>query len=156
MLIIITIASILGLTALVRLGEKVLPFKVCPICAGVSLTWAWLLAAHFLGYRIDLMVPALLMGGTVVGLAYQLAPLEARPLTGFEKKFTRPSLLWKTLFIPSGFVAAYGILLQLWTVALLAIAFLFLISLLFLSSGGRAGSREAAAGDIENKMKDCC
>ena len=149
MLIIITVASILGITVLVRLAEKILPFKVCPICAGVFLTWTGMLTANFLGYQVPLVIPAFLMGGTVVGIAYQL-----------EKKYSASStdarLLLKALFIPAGFVAAYGILLQLWAAALLAIAFLFLISLVFLSPNGKADPHGSATEEIEKKMKDCC
>ena len=160
MTIALTVASILGITALAHFAKRILPFKVCPICAGVFLTWSWLLGAHFLGYRIDLIVPALLMGGSVVGVAYQLAPLEARPLTGLEKRSRNiPAerlLLWKVLFIPAGFVAAYSLLAQLWTALLFAAAFLLLVSFLFLFRSRKPDSREEAVGDIEKKMKDCC
>ena len=149
MTIALTVASILGITALAHFAKRILPFKVCPICAGVFLTWVWLLGAHFLGYRIDLIVPALLMGGSVVGIAYSL-----------EKRFLNISaerlLLWKVLFIPAGFVAAYSLLAQLWTALLFAAAFLFLVSFLFLFRSRKPDSREEAVGDIEKKMKDCC
>ena len=160
MLITITAISILAITALVWLANRSLPFRVCPICAGVFITWVWLLGAHFLGYRIDLIVPALLMGGSVVGIAYQLAPLEARPLTGLGKRSLNMSaerlLLWKVLFIPAGFVAAYSLLAQLWIALLFAVVFLFLVSFLFLSESGKTAPRGESAGDIEKKMKDCC
>jgi len=90
------------------------------------------------------------MGGSVVGIAYQL-----------EKKFRNlPAgkiLLWKVLFIPSGFVAAYGILEQMSAVFLVAVVFLLLVSLALLSSkSSTTGSRSETVGDIENKMEDCC
>jgi len=160
MLITITVISILAVTALAYFAKRILPLKVCPICAGVFITWVWLLGAHFLGYQIDLTVPSLLMGGSVIGIAYQLAPLEARPLTGLEKRSLNISaerlLLWKVLFIPAGFVAAYSLLAQLWTAFLFAVAFLFLVSFLLLSESGKTKSREETAGEIEKKMKDCC
>ncbi len=148
MLIIITVVSIFIVSGAAWLASRILPFKVCPICAGVFLTWTGLVAAHFLGYQIDLVVPALLMGGSVVGIAYQ-----------FEKKARGAAgalLLWKTLFIPTGFVAAYSLLAQLWTALIFAIILLFLITLLFLSPGGRPGAREKTVGNIEKKMEDCC
>src|SRR3989344_1060840 len=160
MTIALTVASILGITALAHFAKRILPFKVCPICAGVFITWVWLLGAHFVGYPIDLVVPALLMGGSVVGIMYQLAPLEARPLTGLEKRSRNMSaerlLLWKVLFIPARFVAAYSLLAQLWTALLFAAAFLLLVSFLFLSRSGKTAPRGESAGDIEKKMKDCC
>lgn len=145
MLIALTIVSILAISTVVWLINRILPFTVCPICAGVFLTWVGLVGAHFVGYQIDLTVPAILMGGSVVGITYQL-----------EKKFAKPSLLWKALFIPAGFVAAYGILERLWTVFLFAMVFLFLISLAFLSVNSTGNSRIKSASDLEKKMKDCC
>lgn len=141
MLIVITVISILTITTLVWLVNRILPFAVCPICAGVFFTWVGLVGAHFLGYRIDLIVPALLMGGSVVGIAYQL-----------EKKLDKPSLLGKALFISSGFVVAYSVLEQLWTVFFLAIGFLLLISITLLSASPRGESTRG----LEKKMEDCC
>ncbi|MDO8514012.1 MAG: hypothetical protein Q7S50_00540 [bacterium] len=149
MLITITVVSILAVTVLVWLANRILPFKVCPVCAGVFLTWVWLLGAYFLGYQIALVVPALLMGGSVVGIVYQV-----------EKKLRNVSagafLLWKAFFIPAGFVAAYAVLEQLWTGLFLAVAFLVAISAWFLSSNSRPDSRKETAEEIEKKMKDCC
>ena len=149
MTIALTVASILGITALAHFAKRILPFKVCPICAGVFITWVWLLGAHFVGYPIDLVVPALLMGGSVVGIAYSL---EKRSLNISAERL----LLWKVLFIPAGFVAAYSLLAQLWTALLFAAAFLILVSFLFLSESGKTAPRGESAGDIEKKMKDCC
>lgn len=145
MLIAITVISILAISALVWIANRVFSFAVCPMCAGVFLTWMGLVGAHFLGYQIDLVVPALLIGGSVVGIAYQL-----------EKKFAKPSLLWKALFVPSGFIVAYSILQQMWTVVVLTGIFLVLLSLAFVSSRDTAVSRGESAGSLEKKMKDCC
>ena len=143
MLITVTVISILVISVAVWLANWILPFTVCPICAGVFLTWVGLASAHFLGYEIALIVPALLMGGSVVGIAYQL-----------EKKFygapAGAPMLWKAFFIPAGFVAAYAVLEQRWVMFLLAMAFLFLISLALLFPRGES------ADNIEKKMKDCC
>ena len=89
------------------------------------------------------------MGGSVVGIAYSL---EKRSLNISAERL----LLWKVLFIPAGFVAAYSLLAQLWTALLFAAAFLFLVSFLFLFRSRKPDSREEAVGDIEKKMKDCC
>jgi len=146
MIITITAVSIIVIAGVVWLINRVLPFTICPICAGVFLTWVWLIVAHIFGYQINLVVPSLLMGGSVVGIAYQL-----------EKKFRNLSagkiLLWKMLFIPAGFVAAYGILEQLPAVFLIAAVFLLLVSLLLV---GNANARNETATGLEKKMEDCC
>lgn len=149
MLITLTVISILTITLVVWLPNRVLPFTICPICAGVFLTWVGLVSAHFLGYDIDLVIPALLMGGSVVGIAYQL-----------EKKSHNLSadalLLWKVFFMPAGFVAAYGLLNQWWAVFGIAVVALVLASFLFLSAGRTARARAATTDEIEKRLKDCC
>ncbi len=150
MLITITIASILGITAFVRLVNRVLPLRICPICAGVSGTWLGLIAAYFLGYPIDLIIPALLMGGSVVGIAYQL---EKKLLA--ESAGWRSPLLWKMLFIPAGFVAAYGILVQQWSILIAALIFLLWLSFLFIAPRTNVNKNKKVE-ELEEKMKNCC
>ncbi|MEK7553742.1 MAG: hypothetical protein AAB517_00050 [Patescibacteria group bacterium] len=150
MTITITVISILAIATLVWLVNRVMSFNVCPICTGVFLTWVWLIIAHTIGYQVNLIIPALLMGGTVVGIMYKI-----------EKKFSGLSankmLLWKILFVPAGFVAAYALLEQSEIVFIIAIAFLFLVSFILLhSKSSTTGSRPETVGDIEKKMEDCC
>jgi len=149
MIITITVTSILVIALVAWLANRVLPFEVCPICAGVFLTWVGLLGAYFAGYPIPLTIPALLMGGSAVGSAYQL-----------EKRSSRASpttrMFFKVLFIPAGFIAAYAALEQWWTVLLSATAFLAVVAMWFVSSGRATSSHEETIGDIEKKMEDCC
>ncbi len=147
MLAIIVIVSILIITGFVWLANKIWPFQICPICAGVAGTWLWLLAANFLGYGIDLVIPALLMGGSVVGIAYQI-----------EKWLppNRSPLLLKTLFIPAGFIAAYSILTEWWSVVFVSIALLVIIAFTFLYPRKNRNGREEAVKELEDKMKNCC
>ncbi len=147
----ITTISILAITGLLWLLNRIQAFKICPICAGVSGTWLWMLAAKFLGFQIDLIIPAMLMGGSVVGIAYQLEKKLPAASSGWQTP-----LLLKTLFIPAGFIAAYGILVQWWIVFLVALVFLLLASFLFLFSGNKPSSQKEAVKELEKKMKDCC
>ncbi|MBI4217418.1 MAG: hypothetical protein HY603_01300 [Parcubacteria group bacterium] len=151
-MIILTVISILAITCAVWMANKLLPFKVCPICAGVSGTWLWMLAASLLGYQIDFVIVAMLLGGSVVGIAYQLE----KKLPAGSANWRTP-LLWKTIFIPAGFVAAYGILTHQWIAFLAALAFLLLASFIFLfSTGDKPGPRKETVKELEKKMKDCC
>lgn len=148
MFIAITAISILTITGLVWLFNLVLPFKICPICTGVSGTWLWMLAAKFLGYEIDLIIPAMLMGGSVVGIAYQI-----------EKRLplNRSPLLWKTLFIPAGFVAIYSIISSWWTVFIVIATILFIMALRFIEEPrSRAIKSDKAVEELRKKMKNCC
>lgn len=149
MTIIIALTSILAIAVLVWFVNKITQFNICPVCAGVFLTWAWLLSAHFLGYEVNLVVPAMLMGGSVVGIMYKI-----------EKKFSGlPAsrlLLWKVMFVPAGFVAAYAVLEQLWVVLILAIASLFLLSFALLSSRACLRRQGESTSGLEKKMENCC
>ena len=147
MSIAITTISILAITGSVWLLNRVLPFKICPICAGVSVTWVWMLAAKFLGYEIDMIIPAMLMGGSIVGIAYQI-----------EKRLPpyRSSLLWKTLFVSVGFIAVYGVLTRSWSISLASFIFLLLTTYIFLSSFVAQSGQNEMIEKLEEKMKDCC
>ncbi len=50
--------------------KKLLKIDICAICAAVSSTWIALLALYYAGYRIDPLMPAILMGQSVTGLMY--------------------------------------------------------------------------------------
>lgn len=140
----IALISVLAIALAAWLAGRVLPFSPCPVCTGVSLTWAWLLAGDYLGAPVvPSAVIALLMGGSVVGVMYQL-----------EKKFpgapVRAVKLWKVLFTAGGFAAAYAALTREWVVLAIAAIFIVALSLaVFLP-------RRGAAKDIEEKMKGCC
>ena len=72
---IIAIISILILTSAIWVLNKKLPIKICPVCAGVSLTWLWMLLG--MGYGLLSIekyqfITAILMGGSVVGITNKL------------------------------------------------------------------------------------
>jgi len=101
--IVIALGSIVAITALAAFVNtmKVFPVNVCPICTGVALTWFWILGGMYLDTLEPgrwSLVAAIAMGGSVVGIAYQL-----------ERRLPRAGsrgLFWKSLFIPAGFAAA--------------------------------------------------
>lgn len=132
----IALVSILAITVLVWLADKILPFNVCPICAGVSLTWLWMLTARFLGYEANQMILAMLMGASVVGFAFQFS-------------------LLKVIFIPIGFVVVYAILTDWWEAAVISLIFAGL-SVLLSKSLLTKSSNNPKVNDLINKMKNCC
>lgn len=144
--IIVAVISIFGIAGFVWMLNKTLLWRICPVCAGVSGTWLWMLVATAMGFDIDLLVLALLMGGSVVGIAYQ---------AGQYVKSSR-LMLWKIMFIPAGFALSYSILNSQW----------FAVSILLLVLGGAAiffvgipfkpRSSEKKVEELEKKMEDCC
>lgn len=158
--ILIAITSILVVTALFWVLNKLLPFKVCPICAGVAGTWLWMLVGMLSGYLSTInyqLITAVLMGGSVVGIANLL-----------EKRFPQSSdgwrtpLLWKTLFIPAGFAAVYGILLANWYILAASAILLVFIALYFtaklpLGTENKKDPRhDGKVEKIEKEMEKCC
>ncbi len=121
MAIYIALASILVIAAMAWLIRRFLSFgegsafggkvNICPICAGVAGTWLWMFAGiltdqlPIASYQLPI---AILMGGSVVGIAYQI-----------EKKLPaeRSPFLWKLIFIPAGFFAVYSALAIYWPLA---------------------------------------
>ncbi len=146
-IILITTVSLLAITGLAWLAGKVLPFPVCPICIGVAGTWLWMLAAQLAGFAPDPSMLAILLGGSVVGVAYQL-----------EKHLPagRSPLLWKTLFLPLGFMAAYGLAVPHWGLLAMVVAALLLLTAVFFVPRRHAGKNSAAVEKLERDMKKCC
>ena len=142
--------SILVISLVAWLFGRITHLKICPICAGTSLSWFWMLAGMLTNQLpvISYQLPvAILMGGSVVGIAYQL-----------EKHLpsNRSPLLWKVIFVPLGFAAVYAITNFLWgaffPLAVLAVT----TALMFLYYPLRAGTENKKVGQIEKEMENCC
>lgn len=146
-MMIIAISSILALTFLVWLADRLLKQRICPICAGVSMTWIGMLFARWLDYKIDPAILAMLIGASVVGIAYQL-----------EKKLprNRSQILWKSLFIPSGFVAGYSLVSSAWLVFTATLAWLLILTFAFFRLPGSSAKSSREVEDLEKKMEKCC
>lgn len=140
----IVLLSLFSITLMIWLINKVSPFAVCPICVGVSGTWLWMLAGRFLGYPADNAVLALLMGGSVVGIAYQLENYIPK----------RKALLWKSFFIPAGFFVTYNVILSLWAVSFIGLVILFIGVLMFFVVFGEGETKKTR--EIEENMRQCC
>jgi hypothetical protein len=145
--ILITTLSILAITGLAWLARRILPFPICPICVGVAATWIWMLAGRLAGLEFDTSMLAILLGGSVVGIGDQL-----------EKHLPqgRLSLLWKTLFMPIGFVAAYGLAITHWSLLAIAVAALLLLSVVFFMPRRHSNSNNAVVEKLKEDMKKCC
>lgn len=146
-MIIITTISILVITGAVWFANKKLPIKVCPICAGVSGTWLWMFVIFWAGYQIDMHILFMLLGGSVVGVAYQA-----------EKYLPEGGLLllWKTLFIPMGFMAAYSLVLFRWLYFSLAVAALVILVAVFFVLPRKKIKTSESIKKLEKDMEKCC
>ena len=121
--------------------------KICPVCAGVAGTWAWMLVARFIGYEVDLMILSMLLGGSIVGIAYQI---EKRSLP------RQSSVLLKISFIPIGFISVYGLLSQWWIMFGISMIVLLGIAFLFLRQSKNPDNSQKTIEDLKEKLKNCC
>jgi hypothetical protein len=151
MLIAITISFILILTALAFLVRKSVAPWLCPLCAGVAGTWLGLLGAHLAGFTVDLRLPAILLGGSVVGLAAQGEKILANRSETYQ-------LVWKTLFVTIGFATAWFVINLAWIEVALGLAVLGV--LIFLPwvdfSSPKIKAPSGRAQRLKEQMKSCC
>ncbi len=146
-IVLVTALSILALAGLAWAAAKALRLAVCPVCIGVAGTWLWMLAARFAGMAIDTAMLAILLGGSVVGAAYQLErrlPQERAPLA------------WKISFLSVGFAAAYGIASAHWALAAIAGVALVALAAWCYVPQRPAGASHDAIEKLVEKMKKCC
>ena len=141
----LAVISIIVLTPCVWLFNKMFKTNICLICGAVSGTWIWMLVAGASGYSIDPVIPAMLMGGSVVGINYQL-----------EKKIKNREWLiyWRITFIILGFLTAYNLLMFRWIN--LAIYSAIAICLGFVAFGSKHQRDTKNIESIESSMKNCC
>ena len=145
--ILATIVSILAIAGAAWAAKKLLRVPVCPICLGVGGTWLWMLIGRSLGYAVDATMLSILLGGSVAGIAYLV---EKRLPLG------RSPMLWKTLFIPAGFVAAYGLAASQWILfAVMGVA-LVLLTAFFLVPPATSGEPSETVEALKKKMQQCC
>jgi len=147
MTVALALVSIFALAGLAWLAGRAPRFALCPICCGVVATWLWMLGARFAGFPVDATMLAVLLGASVVGIADQLESHLARGCS---------PLLWKTLTLPVGFAAAYGLAAERWNVAAIAGLALVLLAAWFLLPRRLAASDEAVVKKLEQEMKNCC
>lgn len=155
--IIIAIISIFGIAGLTWLLNRFLGAKVCPICAGVFGTWLWMLIGILSGrlsvanYQLPV---AILMGGSVVGIAYRIEKRLPQTSAGW-----RTPLLLKTLFIPTGFAAVYGILASWWFIFIILAVSLLILTLMFIGQIKDkiiSERQNRKVEELEDEMKNCC
>lgn len=124
--------------------------SVCAMCFGVFTTWVGILVLLRFGFVIDLWIPAIFMGGSVVGIADKL---ESR----LPQQKVKWHLLWKTLFVVSGFSVVYALLENLWAiVSVVAGAMVFMTLLYFFVFYPPKPDDAKQAHELAQKMKNCC
>ncbi len=157
----VALISLIGFALVALALREYAGVRVCPVCAGVAITWGWMLLALVLWpelsetYRLPI---AILMGASVSGGMYALS----------ERITFSPPLaaLWKIGFVVSGVGAAYAVVARspLAELALYlgALALAATVALVMGRAGGVGGRGEKTGGEereverIKNAMEECC
>lgn len=139
--------SILLITGIVWRINGITGKRLCPICAGVSGTWLLLLVVRAAGYPVDSSLIGILMGGSVVGIAYQ-AEKHLSPV--------RSPLAWKVWFMTAGFAFVYGVVSE--SLIYAAGSGVLIASLLpyFFRKRVSQTIESDAQKRIQEKLKNCC
>ena len=119
--------------------------KICWVCVTISGLWlvmSALVAWHLVPFEVLQLPIALLMGGSVVGIAYQ-----------------RHSLRWKITTIAIGMPAAFVLITNLTKITILIelIVLLIIAYKLFVHKDNSDSSdSKEHVHELEEKMKQCC
>jgi hypothetical protein len=138
----VVLLSVTSVFAILLAAKSFLRIKICPLCAGVFLTWTALLAMSWLGYAVDRTIVAVLVGESVVGL-YHLA----------EKKFKAEWGVFRLPFLLSLTLVAF-LLLGADRRPLPAAAFLAILWLI--PAAAYAWRHKPAGRELMKKLIACC
>lgn len=137
--------------------KKIVGRKICAICAAVSLTWSGLLLLRLIGFKIEPLIIAILMGQSIVGIMYKAEEY-------FKEKKLEKFWLVRILTIVGGTLLIYWLLKAnyLLTFLLLIGGGILLIFVLSTASGKevenqpKSKERRKAISKLEKMMEDCC
>lgn len=154
--ILIALVSFFTLALLAFLAKKAFRIAVCPPCVGVAGTWIWIVVGIFIGLLDQkewILIAAMLMGASVTGLAFQLE----KKLPFREHLAHKLPILWKTFFLPFGFLAAWSILARLWfLLAISLLSLLFLGIRFFRNPHPERVSDEKKIEKLTKELDNCC
>lgn len=130
--------------------RKLLKLDICAICAAVSSTWIVLLALYYAGYKIDPVIPAILMGQSVTGLMY----LYERRVK--QTKFRWP-LAFRIFFPLAGTLAVYAAVTRAITAEVYALAVVVAAAAIILALAIAAfGKFNKQVMAVVKKLEECC
>lgn len=150
---------IIIITLLAWAVSRFMAIKICPACVGVSGTWLLLTLGVLMGLldpETWRLIIAILMGGSVVGIAFQ-----------GEKSIkwaAENPMWWKIIIVLPGFLAVYGAVKYMsWMTLVFAVAILGIVMYSFFvrkhdrdKTRGIHGGESATVHDLEKKLDKCC
>lgn len=129
--------SILVLTIIFAYLYKAKIITVCPVCAGVVITWLIGVVGVYTGQEwANPLIIAILLGASLGALA--------------DKYGSKFGLIWKTLIVLIGLPAVYFIVQEKLWLGLGLVAGLFILTLVF---GKNTSNHKTHSKDL---FKECC
>ena len=86
--LLIALGSIIVIAGIATALNRWFAWAFCPLCAGVAGTWLWMLGGIYGQLLFEenwRLLTAVLMGGTIVGILYQLERRKREPLSAWVK-----------------------------------------------------------------------
>lgn len=142
--LLLTFALLTGLFVLLLIVKVIFKLNFCVLCGAVSLTWISLVGLFWAGLFEDILLIALLMGGSIVGIYYLVEKKVREQLHIFRFPFFLTLVFWAYLLLKFEFNASVFIVAGL-------VVFLWLICgfLYFFRNNAKFKS-------VVSKLIDCC
>ena len=99
--LLLALALILGFFLVLLLVQFISKKRFCALCGAVFFTWILLLGIYYVGMFKDVIIIALLIGQSTLGIFYF-----------FEKKVAEPLTLFRLPFLVTLLIAAYTMLIR--------------------------------------------
>ncbi len=148
--LLIAIGSIIVIAGIAAVLNRLFAWKLCPLCAGAAGTWLWMIGGiygNMLPRESWQLLAAVLMGGTIVGILYQLE----------RKRHTPISASVKVLLFLFGYIGAYGLLQENWIVAFLGVVSYGIATMILMRKPTPPpASEQEKIKELEERMKQCC
>ncbi|MBS3117680.1 hypothetical protein J4430_02250 [Candidatus Woesearchaeota archaeon] len=122
--------------------KSLLKKEYCVICTSFSLTWIFLIFLYWFGYFDDLILLAILIGMTILGIYYTLEEKVGKPLLVFRLPFllSLVTLFYSLLSFSYSLFPVFLLLAILW--AMFVIVFFY--------------QNNMALKDFTHRLIECC
>ncbi len=141
-----------GIALIKPIFQKKLPFNICSICIAVSFTWLILLVGFILGWNIDPVLIAVLMGQSITGIMYAMENyFKSHKLSDFW--------IVRIYIIVAGTLVIYNLLTGPIEFLLLSLSAVFVAGVfVFLKviTSNQKQKNDNEKSKLKNRLDNCC
>lgn len=127
--------------------EKILRVRLCALCMSVAVTWLGMFFLKSMGYAIDVVLLAILMGESITGILY-------RTVYSLKRKSGAASLLDLGI-LTVGTMGVYFLIKGVFEITALIIPFLLFLSV-FIQRIKKEKPKTKLAQGLVKKLEECC